>query len=289
MKINVIKYTEGMEIIPPMFVSGMPNEVYHSHHEGISSTGLKTMLRSSAHFKYKPARSPSRAMMIGTAIHAALLEPEYFKNSYIVLTSKVKDRKAAEYKQAVKDHGEELVLMSGEAAKVIGMQKAVLSNSLMADRLNGKGWRELSLFVRDFNTGVLVRVRFDLLLESGIIVDLKKTQDARQEAFSKSIDNYEYDLSAALYSDAMGWATGEQVPFEFAAVEEEMPHGCKLYRPCETTMQEGRRKYRLALDTFAQCEASGVWPSLPCDEPEIISLPGYRMAQIENEIIEDLV
>jgi hypothetical protein len=289
MKINVTKYTEGMEIIPPMFVSGMPNEVYHSHHEGISSTGLKTMLRSSAHFKYKPARSPSRAMMIGTAIHAALLEPEYFKNSYIVLTSKVKDRKAAEYKQAVKDHGEELVLMSGESDKVIGMQEAVLSNPLMASRLTGKGWRELSLFVRDFDTGVLVRVRFDLLLESGIIVDLKKTQDARQEAFSKSINTYEYDLSAALYADAFEWATGEQVPFEFAAVEEEMPHGCKLYRPCETTMQEGRRKYRLALDTFAECEKTGVWPSLPCDEPEIISLPSYRMAQIENEIIEDLV
>jgi len=63
-----------------------------------------------------------------------------------------------------------------------------------------------------------------------------------------------------------------------------MPHGHKLYRPCDTTLGEGRRKYREALASFAQCELCGVWPSLPCDEPEIISLPGYRLAQIENAL-----
>jgi hypothetical protein len=45
MKINVIEYKEGMEIVPPMFVSGMPNDAYHSHLKGISSSGLKTVLR----------------------------------------------------------------------------------------------------------------------------------------------------------------------------------------------------------------------------------------------------
>jgi hypothetical protein len=288
MKINVIEYTEGMAINAPCFVAGMPNDVYHAWPEGISSSGLKAVNKSAAHFKFMAGFANTRPKEIGTAIHTALLEPARFKKEYMILRNVIV-RTASEYKQAVKVHGSERTLSGPEGANVEGMQEAVLSNPLMASRLTGKGWRELSLFVLDPETDVLVRVRFDLLLESGIIVDLKKTQDARQEAFSKSIDNYEYDLSAALYADAMEWATGEQVPFEFAAVEEEMPHGCKLYRPCETTMQEGRRKYRQALDTFAACEQAGVWPSLPCDEPEIISLPGYRMAQIENEIIEDLV
>jgi len=283
MKIKVTEYTEGMVIDAPCFVSGLPNEVYHAWPEGISSSGLKAVNKSAAHFKFMAGFSTSRAKELGTAIHAALLEPERFKADYVLLRD-VTDRRASEYKQAIKVHSSELVLSAPEADKVVGMQEAVLSNPLMWSRLTGKGWRELSLFVRDPETQVLVRVRFDLLLESGIIVDLKKTQDARQDAFSRSIDNYEYDLSAALYADAMEWATGKPYQFEFAAVEEEMPHGCKLYRPCETTMQEGRRKYRLALDTFAECEETGVWPSLPCDEPEIISLPGYRMAQIENEL-----
>ena len=55
MKINVTEYKEGMQIVPPMFVSGMPNDAYHSYPEGISSTGLKSVLRSPAHYKFQAA------------------------------------------------------------------------------------------------------------------------------------------------------------------------------------------------------------------------------------------
>lgn len=283
MKINVIEYTQGMVIKPPCFIANMPNEIYHSQQEGISSSGLKDVLRSPAHYKFKAPRAQSRAMVIGSAIHAALLEPEVFKRDYVLLKD-VAARTASEYKQAAKVHGSELVLTGPESDKIAGMQEAVLSNSLMASRLSSEGWRELSLFVNCPNTGVLVRVRFDLLTESGVIVDLKKTQDARPSAFSRAIDNYGYDLSAALYVDALSWATGEQHSFEFAAVEEEMPHGHKLYQPCDTTLNEGRRKYQEALTLFAECEKSESWPSLECEEVEIISLPPYRLAQIENEL-----
>ena len=94
MKINVIEYTEGMEITPPCFIANMPNDAYHSYPEGISSTGLKAVLRSPAHYKFQAARTPSRAMEIGTAIHTALLEPDRFAADYVLLRE-VKDRRAS--------------------------------------------------------------------------------------------------------------------------------------------------------------------------------------------------
>ena len=283
MNITVIEYTPGMTITPPCFIAGMPNDAYHSHPEGVSSTGLKAVLRSPAHYKFQAAYETTRAKQMGTACHTAMLEPDRYKDEYVLLRE-VNVRTASEYKQAVKVHGSEIVLVAHEADKVAGMQEAVLSNPLMRSRLTGEGWRELSLFVRDPDTQVLIRVRYDLLLTDGTIVDVKKTQDARPDAFSRAVDNYGYDLSAALYVDAFEWATGEEAQFEFAAVEEVMPHGHKLYRPCDTTLGEGRRKYREALASFAKCELYGVWPSLPCDEPELISLPAYRLAQIENAL-----
>lgn len=287
--IEVIEYTPDMTIEPPMFVSGMPNEVYHSHPEGVSSSGLKLVERSPAHYRYQAARAPSRAMEIGTAIHTALLEPERFTTDYVLLKD-VKDRRASEYKAAVKVHGSERVLVATEADQVAGMQEAVLSNPAMSERLNAEGWRELSLFVRDPETGVLVRVRYDVLTVSGIAVDLKSCQDARPEEFSKSIYSYGYDLQAALYADAFEWATGKPIgAFEFAVVEKEMPHGHKLYLPDETLLQEGRRRYREALNLFAECERSGDWPGITCDGPELISLPSWRVAQIENEIEEEII
>lgn len=282
--IDVIQYTPGMAIEPPCFIENMPNEVYHSHPEGISASGLKLMLRSPAHYRYQQASEPSRAMQVGTAIHTALLEPERFASEYVLLRD-VKDRKSSEYKQAVKVHGTERVLVSSEADNVAGMQETVLANPAMSERLQAEGWRELSLFVRDPETGVLIRVRYDLLSVSGIAVDVKKCQDARPDEFSRSIFNYGYDLQAALYSDAFEWATGKPLPaFEFAAIEEKMPHGHKLYLPDETLLQEGRAKYREALNLFAECDRSNDWPALECNGPEIISLPAWRVAQIENEL-----
>lgn len=287
--IDVIQYTPGMTIEPPCFIEGMPNDVYHSHPEGISSSGLKLVERSPAHYRYQAARAPSRAMEIGTAVHTALLEPERFAADYVLLKG-VKDRRASEYKAAVRVHGSERVLVANEADQVAGMQEAVLSNPAMSERLNAEGWRELSLFVRDPETGSLVRVRYDLLTVSGIAVDLKSCLDARPDEFSKAIHNYAYDLSAALYTDAFQWATSVPLAaFEFAAVEREMPHGHKLYLPDETLLQEGRRRYREALNLFAECERSGDWPGITCDGPELISLPSWRVAQIENEIEEEII
>lgn len=286
--IEVVEYKEGMLIDPPVFISGMPDSVYHSHSEGVSSSGLKLVERSPAHFRYRAESPPSRAMQLGSAIHCALLEPERFTTDYVLLKD-VKDRRASEYKAATKVHGTERVLVSTEADQVAGMQEAVLSNPSMAKRLNAEGWRELSLFVRDPETGVLIRVRYDLLTADGIAVDLKSCQDARPEEFSRSIFNYAYDLQCALYRDAFEWATGETPVFEFAVVEKDMPHGHKLYEPDHTMIQEGRRRYREALNLFAQCEQSGNWPGLPCDGPEIISLPSWRVAQIENEIEEEII
>ena len=68
-----------------------------------------------------------------------------------------------------------------------------------------------------------------------------------------------------------------------------MPHGHKLYQLDETAMQEGRRKYREALDLYAQCEKSNDWPNIPCDGVEVLGLPAWRMAQIENDLDEEFV
>lgn len=282
--IEVIEYTEGMTIEPPCFVANMPNEVYHNWPEGISNSGCRQMLISPAHFKFMAPWKTSRNLEIGTAVHTALLEPDRFKNEYVLLRE-IDDRRKSEYKQAIKVHGSERVLVSSEAANVEGIQEAILSNPIMSDRLSCEGWREVSLFVRDPEAGVLVRVRYDLLTVDGIAVDVKKTQDCRPDAFSRSIFNYDYDMQCALYSDAFLWATGEALnAFEFAAFEEQMPHGHKLYRIDSTAESEGRKKYRQALDLFAQCEQSQDWPNITCDGPELISLPSWRVAQIENEI-----
>jgi len=177
------------------------------------------------------------------------------------------------------------VLTGSEADYVSGMQESVYAHPQARKALTQEGCTEASLFVADPVTGILVRVRFDLLMESGDGYDLKKCQDARPDVFARSIYNYGYHTQAALYQDAYEWATGKQLnAFKIIAVEERMPHAVMVYKLDDTAIAEGRKAYREALNTYAQCVATGQWPAYECAENEIIGLPDWVVRQLEYEM-----
>lgn len=257
----------------------LSNEDYHSS-SGISKSGLDLILRSPAHYRFGERRDTTRAMEIGTALHCAILEPERFATDYMMLRE-VTDRRASAYKEACKVWSAERVLTGTEADKVAGMQESVRSNPHLSGYLSAPGRYELSMFATDPETGVLVKCRFDKLIDNGPALDLKKTQDIRE--FGKSVANYGYHIQAAFYSDVYKWATGEELPgFVFAAVEEQMPHASKPFELDEEALDIGRMLYRKALNQYAECLEADDWPGI-AGEPETIQLPGWYVNQFENE------
>jgi exodeoxyribonuclease VIII len=280
---NITQYSPDFVPTAGYVVQGMPNAAYHAH-DSISKSSLDSILRSPAHFKYRRFVEPTRAMEIGTAIHTALLEPDRFITEYVLLEN-VKDRRAAEYKQAVEKHGTEKVLTSPEVLTVAGMQQSVTSHPVASLWLQKKGYRELSIFAQDPVTGINVRIRPDALTTDGHILDLKKTQDARPSGFSRTVATYRYHVQAAFYSDVYQWATGQKAQsFRFIVVEESLPHACMVYRLDDFSLEEGRRVYRQALNLYAECLESDKWDAYPCSDDEIISLPDWQIRQIENEL-----
>lgn len=281
---NVIPYTDGMTIEPGQvaIVSGMPNSVYHSHPH-VSNSQLTQIARSPAHFKYGATNAATAAMAFGTAVHMALLEPEIFKSHYVCLKD-VKDRRASEYKAAVAAHGEDRVLLPKEADQIAMLCESVQAQTRLSEWLAEPGYRELSIFAVDDQTGAPIRCRFDLLTLENIAVDVKTTRDARPEAFSRSILQYKYYVQDAFYSHVFRMATGLDLSgFKFAAIESDPPHAGKVYELDYTAKSEGQQEFRATLDLYAQCEKSGVWPMYD-DQEEIISLPDWKLRQIENDL-----
>lgn len=262
-------------------IEDMTNEDYHNEADHISKSGLDLMARSPSHFRYAAPRDATRAMELGTALHTAVLEPERFATEYMLL-KEVKDRRASAYKEAAKQYGGSNTLTGGEADKVAGMQEAVRSHRIIGDLLNHEqGKPELTVMTTDPETGVGVKCRFDWIA-NGRALDLKKTQDARPQSFCKSVANYGYHVQAAFYEDVWLWETGEKLKsFEFAAIEEAMPHGVMLYQLDTEAMQEGRRIYREALRVYADCLEKDQWPAYS-GEMEYISLPAWAVPSIEE-------
>lgn len=268
----------------PALVAGMPESAYHSHPDSISKSGLDLIDRSAAHFRYAARREPTRAMAIGSAIHCALLEPERFASDYLALD--VKNRTASEWKQATKARGtDETMLTAPESDHVAGMQESVFANPDAFEALKAASdLRELSVFATDPETGLQVRARADLVATGQFMLDLKKTQDARPEAFCRAIGNYRYFVQAAVYLDVWRWATGETLPaFRFLAVEEQPPHACAVYTLDDEAVAYGRKQYRRNLNEYARCVEQNEWPAYQI-ESEYIGLPGWMLAEIENEM-----
>lgn len=265
-------------------IENMPNSLYHAS-EGISKSGLDLIARSPAHYRYAAKREPSRAMEIGTAIHTAILEPDRFAEEYMILRD-VTARTASAYKEAVKQFGSERVLTGPEADKVAGMQESVWANPEARDFLRNQHCRrELSIFTHDPVTGVFVKARFDATV--GIAgLDLKKTQDCRPEKFIRSVWDYRYHVQQAFYSDVFEWETGDQMDdFRFLAIEEDAPNAVKLYRLPHDVVAHGRKLYRAALNTYAECLESGHWPA-PSGETETLNPTGWMLVEIENDADE---
>jgi len=281
----MIIYEKDMEITAPCYIKDIPADIYHAY-PAASNSGLKLVARSPAHFKYAPKQTETRSKVLGKALHTAALEPGVFYKEYTLLHD-AKDRTTKEYKDAKKVHGEEFVLVSSECEKVEGIMKSLWNDPEIASLLSKPGHNELSGFSIDPETGITCKHRFDKLMNSGIGIDLKTTIDARHDAFSRAIYNYNYHVQAAFYMDQYEWITGKPLKdFIFIAVESDAPCACKMYRLDHESLQVGRDTYRRALDQYAECKASGTWPAYHNDGVEEISIPKWALNKYDEQLIE---
>lgn len=278
---KITPYTPNMEITEPCFVAGMPNEVYHSM-PGVSNSGLNMVARSLAHYKHRSAFKQTRAMEIGTAFHTALLEPARFKEEYMLLED-IDDARKSEYKEAAKVYGKENTLKASESRSVLTMLGAVMDNPDAMAVLDKEGHAELSGFAQDPETGIWIRARLDWLTTDGHALDVKKTQDARERAFQKSIHAYRYYCQDAMHSHVYELITGQPLEkYEFLAIEEQPPCANVVYELDVLAKQYGWNEYRAALLKYAEAVERDQWPAYP-ETRGLIGLPEYLLDDADEE------
>lgn len=240
------------------FHMDLPCSEYHQLPDSVSCTGLKHLLRSPAHYQAYLESDHSGPPNIGTALHCAVLEPDVFEKTYTYYDGR---RGTKAYDAFVAEHPGKVILTAQEWVKVQGMLKAIMCYSefpLWAALQRAQ--REMSVFWTDEETGVQCRVRFDALLPRYVIFDPKTTTDARPEHFLTQARRLDYDLQAAMYTEAARRFTGEVLPFTFVAIEEDAPHGIWLLEAGQSMIENGWKKFRRALSTYQRCRETGEWP-----------------------------
>lgn len=247
----------------------VPNEVYHSCRKAISNSMLSEIHDSVSNYA-RNLTSPVneeklRAFEIGTAVHALLLEPERFKEDYAIppnynlRTNKGKDdldawkaRNAGKY-----------MLTYPEYEHVQYMRDSMLADPRISLWLQADGKPEVVIVARDPETGLLLKIRTDWLVETDDVVvclDIKTTETITK--FRKDFFTLRYDVQDAFYTNVLTLHFNKPVLFLFGVVSKSVSVG-RYPVAVENMAQEDRiiasEIYRRDLNKLAQAIKNNDW------------------------------
>ena len=281
--------------------------------EGVNQSSLKKILESPAHYQaaLKNKLVPTPAMKMGTALHSLVLDGKqafdglYFnrkkegKDLTVVEMKEVLDGKGIKYKSsAKKPELESLLYPDGKPIdRRTGLSEDdYLDVQGMAESLRRLEWyagtdaayikrNEVSIYLS--HLGVPLKTRLDsVLVDEGIILDLKTTDSADPELFAKKVIGLGYDFQAAVYTFAAEQAYGKPFRFLFAAVERKAPYTVAVYEADEFMQAEGRRKFDEAIKIYKECKDSGEWPGKEVTITPL-SYPSWYVPFEEPEAVEE--
>jgi len=268
--------------------SGIPADVYHQL-PGFTQSMAKVIRDSSpAHLRWQMdhPQPSTAAQQLGSAIHDCVLLPDAFAAAYLRgIEGDGRTRAVKEAREALQlEHPEAVVLKPEDFDTCLSVRDAIARHPKARQLLTGDA--EQSAIWIDERTGLLCRGRFDLLgHKTGTVVDLKSTQSAAREAFSRAIWTFGYHIQSAHYlsgAKALGLAFDR---FAFVAVEKTPPFAVALYEMGEFAINDGARELEPLMDRYAQCVATGEWPGYSPDV-EVIDLPAWAPSQINARLGE---
>jgi len=264
----------------------MPSNEYHGGENTFSSSQLKTILEDSELFyrKYitkEVDKETSAAFDVGTYFHTAILEPEKLQLECAVFTG-VRRGKAWD---AFQEENKGKAIITETEFKTAETLIYAVKNSPVAMGFLEKTKPEVSAFVDLFVTGnevytvvnkkpnqltldgwvatkkipenamkITIKCRADALGDN-FILDLKSTTgNAKIErGMMKSVSEYSYDLSAALYLDIFSAATGTRYDTFLWTFASKAAGNSKTYSASRESIMIGRAKWKKAVCVLSEC------------------------------------
>ncbi len=278
-------------------------EAYHADREAISQGALKPMVRSEAHFfqSFGVGLEKTPAMRIGTFVHRAILEPHRWAQYGVI--PKFGDRRFKEpkalYAEWLKslptehctfnakgerdgcDYDRAMLIEADDKAQVEAIAENLMKHEIFSQLIGAAGSiNEATCYWTDPATKLWCRARLDIVSGANVLVDLKGTDDAREEAFQRTIENLLYHFQAAHYVAGASEVQGAPMrDFVFAAFEREAPYGVNCFLLDERALARGEAMRAASLEKLRACiewqnRNEPRWPSYK-QELKKIDLPPW--------------
>ena len=259
--------------MPNEIITTMSSEDYHKD-KGIGKSRLDAVHKSINHF-LMPASEPGPALILGSALHCAFLEPELF--DVLFIKDEKNDKRTVEGKTNDKEfqkRAKNKTILTEKQWDIVKEMHESLRKDKLVQNLFQDGEPEVSLFWDEKD--IRCKARPDWVIDKGrILIDLKTTKDASPEGFTKAIANYRYHVQCAWYSRAASICY-DRVPdqFVFVAVENTDPFNVGVYTLGLASRDEGWQIAEADLRKYKE------WLESPPEEKH----QGYSQEIVQLEI-----
>lgn len=212
----------------------MPNEWYRAQ-DGVSKSDLVYLDESECDFLWnkQAPRDPEamRVFDVGTAFHCIIFEYEQFDKRYIVAPPfnrrKPSEReREAEFIEQMSSENK-IIISHEDNRKIRAMRESCYAHPKARLFLEADGICEASIFHSDIETGEMVKVRPDKIIQfqdRHIIIDAKSI--GQFDRLASSVQELNYHVQDGMYSDIYQKHFGHAPEFHF------------LF--CSSTMEVGR-------------------------------------------------
>lgn len=254
--------------------------------EGISSTELKKIAKSPAHYRWwkDNPQQDTPSLLFGRAAHKYALEKDDFFTEFAVAPNVDRRTKVGKEQWTLfeADNQGKDIISADDFQKIQDMHKALYDCPFVASLLSGV--KELSFFRKDEETGLIIKARPDCLTTLGdthILIDYKTTEDADSDVFMKQSIKLMYDLQMAYYKDIVDAELNREHSVIFIAQEKTAPYCVNILEANEYFIKSGRDMYRTMLDRYAECEKTGNWYGYMTEGVNTLGLPNWLQKQYE--------
>jgi hypothetical protein len=247
---------------------------------------LKLMRKSPKHAAYarKVPKEERPCMLIGSAGHCAVLEPERFATDWVVYRETPR-RQGKVYDAFVAANAGKFILKPDEYDIVCGARDALLEDRVASRYLTG-GEAEFVLQWTDPKTEIPLKGRLDYVNAHGI-TDLKFTNTIDERMIGATAARMGYDLQLALYREGAR-RNGRNVPAaRIVAVEPEPPFAVGVFRIPDDMLDYAFEECRKLLQAVQDCTVLDRWPG-PYEDEQILVMPDWRFGDDEGfEVVQE--
>lgn len=219
----------------------------------LSYSALKAFAKSPNHYLQYVNREfvETPAMVLGSALHCLVLEPDEYSKRYI--TAPKFDRRT----KAGKEQAEAWELAADGKTHITADQEQAAMAMSSAIRCHSLAYRLLQNTRHEQEyEGTIYGFPFRGIADAvggNTVIDLKTCQDASPDGFRRSASNLDYHLQAAIYTLLTGCDN-----FYWIAVESAAPYNVAVYQPTQDSLSAAAEYLHQLIERFREWDGQPV-------------------------------